>query len=108
MEILNKAKNVFDVAATKTEEFIYDQKCNIKMARVCADIKKQYERLGRLCYRKIGGLKIDENEFDAVVEKITVLKTELNALRDGTVEEPEFESIVFEDGEPVSNNGEEE
>ncbi len=101
MEILNKAKELFDTATYKTEEFIYDQKCNLQIARVCAELKREYERLGRLCFRKIKGLKIDENEFDAVVEKIEVLKVELTALREGKMEEPEFDSIVFEDGEPV-------
>ncbi len=101
MEIINKAKELFDTATVKTEEFIYDQKCNLQIARVCADLKKQYERLGRLCFRKIKGLKIDDNEFDTVVEKIEALKLELTALREGKVEEPEFDSIVFEDGEPV-------
>lgn len=101
MELLSKARELFDTATVKTEEFIYDQKCNLQIARACADLKKQYERLGRLCFRKIKGLKIDDNEFDAVVEKIEVLKVELTALREGKIEEPEFDSIVFEDGEPV-------
>lgn len=101
MEILNKAKAMFDTAAVKTGELIYDGKCNIQLARVCAELKKQYEKLGRLCYRKLNGQKVDDNEFDSLVEKIGVLKTEIEALREGRVEEPEFESIVFEDGEPV-------
>lgn len=101
MEILNKAKELFDTATVKTGEFICDQKCNLQIARTCADLKKQYERLGRLCFRKLKGLKINDNEFDSVVEKIEVLKTELTALRDGKVEAAEFDSIVFEDGEPV-------
>ncbi len=101
MEILNKAKELFDTATVKTEEFIYDQKCNLQITRVCADLKRTYERLGRLCFRKIKGLKIDDNEFDLIVEKIENLKLELTALREGKVEEPEFESIVFEDGEPI-------
>ncbi len=101
MEILNKAKVLLDTATAKTGDFIYDQKCNLQIAKVCAELKKLYERLGRLCFRKLKGLKIDDNEFDEVVEKIEVLKLELNALREGKMEEPEFDSIVFEDGEPV-------
>ncbi len=101
MEILNKAKELINTATVKTGEFVYDQKCNLQIARVCADLKKQYERLGRLCFRKLKGLKIDDNEFDSVVEKIETLKLELSALRDGKVEDAEFDSIVFEDGEPV-------
>ncbi len=100
MEIFEKAKAIFNTASEKTEDFVYTQKCNIKIARVCAELKKEYERLGRLTYRKIKGMQVDE-EFDITVEKIEVLKMELAALREGKMQEPEFDSIVFEDGEPV-------
>ena len=101
MDFLEKAKAVLDSATEKTGGFVYAQKCNIKIARVCGDLKKLYERLGRLTYRKIKGIKVDDNEFDALVERIEILKMELTALREGKVEEPEYDSIVFEDGEQV-------
>ena len=101
MDLYSKAKSVFDTVGGMTEDFIYDQKCNIRIARVCAELKKAYEKLGRLSFRKLKGLKVDDNEFDAAVEKVEALKIELVCLREGKVEEPEFESIVFEDGEPV-------
>ncbi len=100
MEILEKAKAIFNTASAKTGDFVYSQKCNLKIAKVCAELKKEYERLGRLTYRKLKGMKVDE-EFDITVEKIEVLKMELAALREGKVQEPEFDSIVFEDGELV-------
>lgn len=101
MDFLEKAKSVLDTATAKTGDFVYSQKCNIKIARVCGDLKKLYERLGRLTYRKIKGIKVDDNEFDSLIEKIEVLKMELAALREGKVEEPQYDSIVFEDGELV-------
>ena len=101
MDFLEKAKSVFDTASAKTGDFVYAQKCNIKIARVCGDLKKLYERLGRLTYRKIKGIKVDDNEFDSLIEKIEILKMELAALREGKVEEPQYDSIVFEDGELV-------
>ena len=100
MEILEKAKAIFNTASAKTGDFVYTQKCNLKIAKVCAELKKEYERLGRLTYRKLKGMKVDE-EFDITVEKIEVLKMELAALREGKVQEPEYDSIVFEDGELV-------
>jgi hypothetical protein len=106
MEILNRAKELFDTASTMAGDFIYDQKCNIQIARVCADLKKEYERLGRLCYRRLKGIEVDENEFNSIVDKIEVLKLELNALREAKIEEAEFDSIVFEDGEPVDTDEE--
>ncbi len=101
MEMLEKAKELFDTATAKTGDFVYSQKCNMKIARVCGQLKKCYERLGRLTYRKIKNIKIDDNEFDNLIDKIEVLKMELAALREGEVEEPKFDSIVFEDGELV-------
>lgn len=101
MDFLEKAKSVLDTATSKTGDFVYSQKCNIKIARVCGDLKKLYERLGRLTYRKIKGIKVDDNEFDSLIEKIEILKMELAALREGKVEEPQYDSIVFEDGELV-------
>ncbi len=102
MEFLNKAKEAIEKVEIKTEEFIYDRKCNLQLARLCSDLKKQYEKLGRLSYRKIKGYKIDGNEFDTTVENIELLKTEIQCLRDGKCSSAEFESIVFEDGEPVN------
>ncbi len=106
MEMLEKAKALFSTASAKTGDFVYSQKCNLKIARVCGDLKKCYERLGRLTYRKIKNIKVDDNEFDALIDKIEVLKIELAALRDGKAEAPQFESIVFEDGELVENSAE--
>ena len=107
MDLINKAKELFDVATEKTEDFIYDQKCNVKIAKVCAQLKKQYERLGRLTYRKLHNLNANNNEFDSVVEKIDILKTELSALRECKYEDSKFDSFVFENGEPVdSTDGE--
>ena len=98
MEIFNKAKSIFEGVNAKTGEFIYDQKCNIKMAKVCAELKKAYEKLGRLSYRKLKGAKVDDAVFDATIDEIEILKLELDALRNG-----EFynDSVVFENGELV-------
>ncbi len=101
MEFFEKAKGILNTATEKTGDFVYAQKCNLKIARVCGDLKKLYERLGRLTYRKIKGIKVDDNEFDTLIERIEILKMELAALREGKVEEPEYGSIVFEDGEQV-------
>ncbi len=104
MEILEKAKTLLSTASAKTGDFVYSQKCNLKIARVCGDLKKCYERLGRLTYRKIKSIRVDDNEFDSLIEKIEILKMELAALREGKVEAPQYDSIVFEDGELVDNN----
>lgn len=102
MDFLNKAKEVLENIEIKTGEFIYDQKSNIKIAKVCSELKKAYEKLGRLTYRKLNNIAVDNNEFDLTVERIDVLKTELTALREGI--SGFDDSIVFEDGEPVDPN----
>ena len=58
MEFLNKAKDLLNVAGAKTEDFIYEQRCNLEIARVCSQLKKAYERLGRLSYKKLNSLTI--------------------------------------------------
>lgn len=99
MEILNKAKEVLETIEIKTGEFIYDQKSNFMIAKVASEMKKAYEKLGRLTYRKIKGIAVDDNEFDLAVERVELLKAQLEALREGV--EGNADSIVFEDGEPV-------
>ncbi len=98
MEFLNKAKSLWGSVNVKTGELIYEQKCNLKMAKVCAELKKAYEKLGRLTYRKLNGIKVDDVVFDSVVENIEILKLELDSLRSGKYN---FDSVVFEDGELV-------
>ncbi len=99
MEFLNKAKGILENLEIKTGEFVYNQKNNVKIAKVCADLKKSYEKLGRLTYRKLNGTAVNDNEYEAAVEKIEILKMELTALREGV--DGSGDSIIFEDGEPV-------
>ncbi len=98
MELFNKAKDILNSVNLKTGDFINDQKCNIKIAKVCAELKRNYEKLGRLSFRKIKGVKVDDAVFDATIDNIEILKLELDALRNG-----EFynDSVVFENGELV-------
>lgn len=100
MDFLNKAKEILGSVEIKAGEFVYDQKNNIKIAKVCSELKRNYEKLGRLSYRKLKGMAIDENEFDTIVTRIEFLKEQLNCLRDGRYEDS-VSSFVFEDGELV-------
>ncbi len=100
MDFLNKAKEILGSVEIKAGEFVYDQKNNIKIAKVCSELKRNYEKLGRLSYRKLKGMAIDENEFDTIVTRIEFLKEQLNCLRDGRYE-GSVSSFVFEDGELV-------
>lgn len=104
MEFLNKAKDILENIEIKTGEFIYDQKSNFLMAKVCSEMKKAYEKLGRLTFRKIKGITVDDNEFDLAVQRVEILKAQLEALREGV--NGNIDSIVFEDGEPVDINSE--
>lgn len=105
MDFVSKAKEILENIEIKTGEFIYDQKSNIKIAKVCSELKKAYEKLGRLSYRKLKGIAVDDNEFDLTVNKIEVLKMALTSLREGVYGDED--SIVFEDGEPVDEAVEE-
>lgn len=102
MDIVKNAKDIIDNVSTKAGEFICDQKNNLRIAKVCSELKRAYEKLGRLCYRKVKGMIVDDNEFDSAVNIIEALKDELECLRSGNCEQP-CESAVFEDGEPVND-----
>ena len=45
-----KAKDVFDVASQKTCEVVSVQKMKICISRANAELKKEYAKLGKLCY----------------------------------------------------------
>ena len=103
MDIVKNAKDIIDNMSTKAGEFICDQKNNLRIAKVCSELKRAYEKLGRLSYRKVKGMIVDDNEFDSAVNIIEALKDELECLRSGRSDES-CDSAVFENGEPV--NGE--
>ena len=46
MDLFNKAKEFLDTVEIKAGEFVYDQKNNIKIAKVCSELKRNYEKLG--------------------------------------------------------------
>jgi hypothetical protein len=104
MDIFEKTKELLAAAEFKTGEFIYDQKCNIKIARVCAELKKHYEKLGRLSYRKLKGMWVDDNEFDSIVNSIEALKDELECLRNG---QEDLSNTICLSDEELAENGEE-
>ena len=105
MDFFEKAKEILDTVEIKTGEFIYDQKCNIKIAKVCAELKKAYENLGRMSFRKIKDIPVDDNEFESAVLTVELLKSELNALRTGNYHS-DSDSIIFEDAEVIADSEE--
>ena len=105
MDLFEKAKEILDTVEIKAGEFIYDQKCNIKIAKVCAELKKAYENLGRLSYRKIKELPVNDNEFESAVLSVELLKSELNALRSGTYQDDSY-SVIFEDADVIADSEE--
>lgn len=105
MEIFNKAKDILENIEIKTGEFIYDQKSNLQIAKVCSEMKKAYEKLGRLTFRKLKGLSISDDEFDLAVQRVEILKAQLEALREGSYSNAD--SVIFEDGEPVDIDSQE-
>ncbi len=104
MEFLNKAKDLLNVAGAKTEDFIYEQRCNLEIARVCSQLKKAYERLGRLSYKKLNNITVDDNVFDSAVAEVDALKQELSELRADKEASKDFSTYTFEDGEPIDTD----
>lgn len=84
MEILNKTKELISSTTAIAENFVYDRRCDVEVAKICARLKKAYENLGRLSYRRIAGFPVDGTEYDAIVDNITFLKAQLKDMRAGS------------------------
>lgn len=69
-ETVVKAKDVFDVAAKKTNEIVEVQKLKINLAKVNSSVSKDFETLGRLAFEKISEGEDIPEEYKPIVESI--------------------------------------
>lgn len=82
---LEKAKEVFDVARTKTTEVVSTQKQKFDVVSIENKRSKDFEKLGMLYFELIKNEDIEDKDIAAVVEsikdknnKIAELKEEIN------------------------------
>ena len=65
-----KAKDVFDVAAKKTNEVVSVQKLKIKVSQVNSDMQKDFEALGRLYYEAVKQKDEEITEYKEIIKSI--------------------------------------
>lgn len=65
-----KAKDVFDVAAKKTNEIVEVQKLKINLSKVNSELSKDFETLGRLAFENITESDEIKEEYKPIVESI--------------------------------------
>lgn len=83
-----KAKDVFDVASQKTCEVVSIQKMKICISRANAELKKEYAKLGKLCYdSKKKDCDVEKQMADAMcdidnkIKQIKELKEQLSSMK---------------------------
>ncbi|MBQ2391562.1 MAG: hypothetical protein II306_07310 [Clostridia bacterium] len=83
-----KAKDVFDVASQKTCEVVSVQKMKICISRANAELKKEYAKLGKLCYEsKKKDCDVEKQmtqvilDIDAKIDEIKELKEQLSVMK---------------------------
>ena len=98
---ITKAKDVFDVAISKTDKIVSTQKYNLEIASLKHKRSKDLENLGVIYFKSLNGVVTDEEETkvltDSIKEKnkkIKELREELERLNslEESVEENEEES----------------
>lgn len=80
------AKEAIEIVSKKTNEVVTTQKQKFSIASLKNKRSKNFERLGQIFYKQIGGAEIDDEKVDELVsqineqnEQIALLEKELEA-----------------------------
>ncbi len=79
--LLDKAKDAFDVAVKATEEVVDTGKQKFNVVSLEAKISKDYKALGELCYKKHKGEDIDFEKINELVADIDAKINEINEIK---------------------------
>ena len=91
-DVLEKAKEAVDLAAKKTGEVVSISKLKVEAIQVNGEIKKLYEKLGRVVYTAQTSQKPNEDAVHSLCEEIeelyakrAALEEEIDEIRNKTV-----------------------
>lgn len=83
--VVNKTKEVFDVACKKTNEVVSTQKQKFDISSIESKLNKEYIKLGKIYYKQLKDTEINDSEIESIVysidekiDKINILKKEIN------------------------------
>ncbi len=81
-EVVNKAKEAFDVASKKTNEVVSVQKLKFEAASMESKLSKDFETLGRLVFDGQQNHVDHGDSIAALIEEIRVKQEKLASLKD--------------------------
>lgn len=83
--VVNKTKEVFDVAYKKTNEVVSTQKQKFDISSIQNKLNKEYIKLGKIYYTQLKDTEINDSELqniinsiDKKIDRINVLTKEIN------------------------------
>ncbi len=79
---VNKAKDVFDVVVTKTEEAVTTGKQKLDIATLENKLAKDFERLGRAYFETIKDNDTLEAKFADIKESIVEKQTQISKIKE--------------------------
>ena len=79
---ISKTKDIIEVACVRTDEILTTEKIKFKIASVKSKKKKEYAKLGKICFNELkNNDDLDEN-LRALVDEITAMNEEISYLND--------------------------
>ncbi len=79
---LNKAKDAIDIACSKTDKIVTEQKQKFDIAALKKKRKVDFENLGKIYYKKECGEEVSEDDIKSLIDKITDKNKKIKELRD--------------------------
>ena len=79
--LLDKAKDAFDVAIKATEEAVDTGKQKFNVVSLEAKVAKDYKTLGELCYKRQKGEDIEFEEINKIVSEIDAKLAEISEIK---------------------------
>lgn len=81
-DTVQKAKEVLDIAAKKTGEFVSVGKQKIKISSLYSKLNKAYTSLGKRCYSELKNNEVDDLEVAALISEIKQYIAEIKNLKE--------------------------
>lgn len=90
--VVNKTKEVFDVAYKKTNEVVSTQKQKFDISSTESKLNKEYLKLGKIYYNQLKNTEINDSELqnivnsiDEKIDRINIIKKEINDAKNKVV-----------------------
>lgn len=96
---VNKAKDVFDVAISKTDKLVKRQKLNFEIASLKNKRSKDLEKLGVIYFKSLNGYEADGDMVNSLAESVKEKNKLIKEMREEIERYEDLEESVEEDDE---------